>query len=298
MNQRRLRSGAAILVLTLAIGAVGQPGWRQADSWQGGESEPAAAAPGDLAVHLAGAPNFRDLGGLVTTDGRRVKSGLLFRSQSLDRLTAADRARLSTLGVKTIVDLRSNEERMSHPQIWSGSAAPRQISSNYSLASNAYGQALRRDGLMPADAHDIMANVYRDMPASFAPQYRMLFSQLRYGATPLVFNCTGGKDRTGVAAALLLALLGVSKPQIIDDYLRSGQYHTSPYSVGSGGESREMTQHDRVLAVVMGVDRDFIQAALDAVDQDKGGVEAYLMNDLGLSRQDLQAIRNRYLEPA
>jgi protein-tyrosine phosphatase len=66
---------------------------------------------------------------------------------------------------------------------------------------------VRRDGLTPAEAHDIMLAVYRDMPVAFAAQYRMLFLQLRHGATPIVFNCTGGKDRTGVAATLLLSWL-------------------------------------------------------------------------------------------
>lgn len=295
---RRARTAGrrACLLAPALLTALLQPG--QAAAAAGPiAGEGATVSANAASAVLPNASNFRDLGGYTTEQGQRVRKGLLFRSESLHRLTPPEFGRLSSLGIRTLLDFRSNEERMKNPVHWTGPSAPHALTVDYALTSNRYGQALRRDGLTSGEAIEIMTDVYRDMPVTFAPQYRQMFAQLLDSGAPLVFYCTGGKDRTGLGAALILDVLGVPRELIVEDYLRSNEFFTAPYLAAKKRQGPAMLDAgDAVLAVVMGADRRFIEASFEAIDARPGGMERYRREVLGIDDRAVVRLRSMFLE--
>lgn len=169
-----------------------------------------------LRVSLTSVFNFRDLGGLPTTDGRTVRYGQLYRSDSLHRLSIEDSERLAALGVRTVLDLRRPKE------ITRDGRVPERLGLAY---HNPYpehreweaGLYVERDG--PAR---FLADRYRDMAtegiAGFGTALRLVADP---DMAPLVMHCMAGKDRTGVLSALVLSLLGVPDEAIATDYALS-----------------------------------------------------------------------------
>lgn len=169
-------------------------------------------------VPLENVFNLRDLGGYPTADGGRVRAGRLFRADGLNRLSDADARVVQTLGIRTVVDLRTVAER----EQWG--AAPAHLFDARSLHLPLISE------LWPTfevtEDHDPVAYLierYHEMTIegseSLATLMRMVATEPE--SVPLVFHCSAGKDRTGVAAALLLGLLGVPDEQIAADYAHS-----------------------------------------------------------------------------
>ncbi|MEN9631176.1 MAG: hypothetical protein RJA10_4404, partial [Pseudomonadota bacterium] len=109
--------------------------------------------------------------------------------------------------------------------------------------------------------------------------------------TPLVFHCTAGKDRTGVAAALILLALGVPRDVVLQDYLLSNELYRRPPGLPHSDTPPE------ALAVLWRVQAGFLDAALDAVDADHGGLDGYLRHRLGVGPSARDVLRQRYLQP-
>ncbi|HKT04348.1 MAG TPA: tyrosine-protein phosphatase [Rugosimonospora sp.] len=160
--------------------------------------------------------NFRDLGGHATGDGRTVRPGRLFRSDSLHRISAGDVEQLASLGVRTVLDLRRPTE------IALVGRVPVELGLDY---HNVYPVHREWDPAVydeAAGAHRFLADRYRDMAeegrAGLGEALRMV-ADARYA--PLVMHCMAGKDRTGVLAALTLSLLGVPDEAVAADYALS-----------------------------------------------------------------------------
>ncbi|MFI6262689.1 tyrosine-protein phosphatase [Micromonospora sp. NPDC051006] len=156
--------------------------------------------------------NFRDLGGYRTGDGREVHWGLIYRSDSLGKLAGADLARFRALGVRTVIDLRYPWEiaaRGRAPEL-DGLAWH-----NLSVEHRPYDQATIDPRL---DPWRYLADRYAEVAADGVPELRRALEVIAAADGPLVFHCASGKDRTGLLAALLLALLGVDDDQIAADF--------------------------------------------------------------------------------
>ena len=234
-------------------------------------------------IRTSAAYNLRDLGGLTGADGRRVKRGLLFRSDDLCDLTRNDINLLATLGIVTVVDFRDRGE---------AAAAPDRLPESVRSRINIPIEAGRLIGmfmdsrLTPERAAGVMISVYRalanEFQGSFAEFMRLVADS---GNTPLLFHCAAGKDRTGMAAALILSALGVDRKDIIDDYLLSNPCLANKYLMGR--------DYDETLEPLYVVRPEYLQAALDTVDNEYGGVESYLKDRLGIDPVELRAM---YLE--
>ncbi|WP_157976669.1 tyrosine-protein phosphatase [Parahaliea mediterranea] len=177
---------------------------------------------------LEGGSNFRDLGGYVTSDGRTVRKGLLFRSGVMTNLTEEDQKYLSDFDFDTIVDLRSIEERNLFPNLWARNSGINYISIDYhftEMIPQVSEESNTRDSTME--------RLYRKIPDNLKPQLKAYFSQAIAGNTPLVVNCSAGQDRTGVAAALMLISLGVPRSQVVQDYVLSTEYRQPAVENGS-----------------------------------------------------------------
>lgn len=296
---------ASVAALLLAVHA---PGLAWSESPTPTAPAPVAQAPGtatpDRVVPLQRGQNFRELGGYLTSDGRRVRSGLIYRSGSMHWLTVEDFMALGQRGVRTVVDFRDSRERAAEPVTWPEAVAPLVLVSDDPSTGNAqfFGE-LMRPGMDGPGAQALMARFYRDIPTRYAPHYRQLFAQLLGERTPLVFNCSAGKDRTGIAAALLLTALGVPRETVIDDYLLSNiTFNPAIAATGGAAEDPQMAFFRAlprdVIGALMGVDRSYIENAFAAIEARPGGLEAYYRDELGLDAAAIERLRTLYLEPA
>jgi protein-tyrosine phosphatase len=264
---------------------------------------PETATP-DRVVPLQRGQNFRELGGYRTGDGRRVRSGMIYRSGSMHWLTVDDFMALGQRGVRTVVDFRDSRERTSEPVEWPDAVSPLVLVSEDPVTGNAefFGE-LMRPGMDGVGARALMARFYRDIPTRYAPHYRQLFTQLLADRGALIFNCSAGKDRTGIAAALLLNVLGVPRETVIEDYLLSNTTFDPSIAATHGAAEDPQMVFFRALpqdvtGALMGVDRSYIESAFAAIEARPGGFEAYYRDELGLDAAAIQRLRTLYLEPA
>ena len=177
------------------------------------DSAPDAPAPPARQLELAGCHNFRDLGGYPVAGGGHTRWRTLFRADSLTRLTAADLEVLAGLGTRTVIDLRTTLEAETRGRFPAGHDGVRYL--HLPLTATLPGEEES-----PAwDDDAFVAERYLAMlaegAASLAEALRVLADPAN---VPAVFHCSVGKDRTGVFAAVVLGLLGVSDADIVGDY--------------------------------------------------------------------------------
>ena len=239
---------------------------------------------------LAGATNFRDLGGYIGHGGRAVKWRRIFRSDHLAGLTAQDQALLAQLGVARAVDFRGKAESAAYAYALPG-VAYHLLALEPTVVQRAL--ELQRTGhrITAQDAVGLMQETYRGFVHDNAPRFAELFSLLLARDTPTVFHCTAGKDRTGFAAALILLALGVPRDEVMHDYLLTNSLYQRPAGMASHAP-------EEVLAVLWRVQQEFLDAALHSVDHDYGGVQAYLQDVLGVDAAAQKHLAGLYLRPS
>lgn len=238
---------------------------------------------------LSGTTNFRDLGGYAGRDGRALRWGRIFRSDHLGALGPQDVRRLEAMGLRRVVDFRGQGERDAHTcalpsaQVHSVPIEPAVVQDMEALLSS---------GVLPgaAEVEELMRKTYRDFVSESSGQFALFFERLLEEDSPLVFHCTAGKDRTGLAAALLLTALGVSWPQVMQDYLLShGRYRPAPDAVHRLPRP--------ALEAMWGVQAGYLEAALDVIEARHGGLRHYLRDALRLGPEAIEHLQARYLEP-
>jgi protein-tyrosine phosphatase len=239
-------------------------------------------------LDLAGASNFRDLGGYRASDGRGVRWRQLFRSNHLGNVTDGDVEILRGLGLKNAFDFRGTEERAT------AICALTEIAVHSLPIEPTVVAALRArlaDGvaLSTADAVDVMRDSYRNYVSQNTPRFRALFAHLLEDRAPLVIHCSAGKDRTGFACALILQALGVPDEVIAEDYLLTNRFYRREPSAGSD-------LPDDVRQVLGSVETSFLAAAYDAVGADYGDLETYFRDGLGLGARERATLQASYLE--
>lgn len=160
--------------------------------------------------------NFRDVGGYPTRDGRTVRWGTLYRSDSLSKLTGADLARFRELGVRTVIDLRYPWEIEARGRVPDEAGVTYH---NLSIEHRPYDQAALGPEVEPAR---YLADRYAEVAADGIKEIRRALDVIAFGDAPVVIHCSAGKDRTGLLIALVLALLGVSEADIVADFALTG----------------------------------------------------------------------------
>lgn len=254
------------------------------------------------AVPLAGAPNFRDLGGYPAGAGRRVRWGRVYRSGALAGLNDADLALLAALDLRLVCDLRSADEIEQNPDRLPAGSALAYV--NLPVV-NADGGAARRQRLR---ALLFDRSLLRTMMLEFytatvldgsAGLFRAVFERLADPDNlPAVIHCTAGKDRAGLVSALLLLALGVPEDIVIADYSQSNRYyaHFEQLTSGSARLLRALGVRPRDLYPLLVADPDYLRAALAHLRARYGSVEAYLRQQAGVDGALLDRLRANLLE--
>ena len=249
------------------------------------------------------AENFRELGGWPAAQGRRVKRGLIWRSGALCQIrTPADQARFEQLGIRVVSDLRSAVERGRKPD----PEFPGVIRHDIGAIRNAEG------GEQPIDANDSlhldaqglkdlaqeMMDIYSALPFD-NPAYREIFREMLDGRMPLLFHCSAGKDRTGVAAALILLALGASRETVMEDFLATNTCRPGAVQECLDVYRQMLEQNPEVrpiLELVSGVRPESMQAVFDAIDRRYACMEDFFAAEYGMGPEQLQLLRDRCLE--
>lgn len=241
-------------------------------------------------LHLATAPNFRDLGGYRTIDGRWVRMGMLFRSDQLNLLSDIDLDRISATGIRTVADLRTSYEREREPD-----RIPANAKHHVFDMAAAQDPAPFMAALARGESREAMLGVYRQFPSSAATAAALngLLSTAIQIDTPILFHCTAGKDRTGWASAVLLSLLGVPRDTVIADYLASAKLLEAKNAAILANPQPPFTVEQ--LQPLLGVERAFIETSFQEVEKRYGSIEAYAKEALGLDAMAIEKLRSRYL---
>lgn len=291
-SNRLRRLAAPALILSLAAGVPAAP-------WLSARTAPATTVKHERLLPLQGGRNFRDLGGYRAADGRIVKWGVLFRSGSMHGLTEADYRSLEDRGIRVVCDFRDQRERAAEPVNWPAPGAPHVFSDDYTLDMH-FLPAGSPKSWTPEQVRTGMTNAYPAMLGQFNGQYRRMFAELLAGHAPLAFNCSAGKDRTGIAAALLLTALGVPRASVIEDYLLTNRYLDPAALTKSPPNPANPLAGlpPEVAKPLLAADAAYLNAALAVVDSHKGGAKGYLRDEMGLSAADLVKLRNEYLTRA
>lgn len=246
-------------------------------------------------VLMEGGRNFRDVGGYRTADGHTVKSGVLYRSGSLGSLMPKGQETLSALSVASIIDLRSNEERGQDANDFLESVQG-YWARDYSMSHGDMARIFQAGGTpTAASMKAMMAQAYRTLPKEQAPAYREMFARLAQGKEPLVVNCTAGKDRTGVAAALVLTALGVPYETVREDFLLSNNAPGMD-SLKGAVASPLAALPPEVTKPLIGVEPEYLDTAFAQMRQDYGSVESYLEKELGVGPREIAVLRNTMLD--
>ena len=258
--------------------------------------------------------NVRDLGGYTVQGGGKVREKMLIRAAHLADATDTDLRQLSALSVTTVIDFRKEEEkRGKEDRMVPGAryiALP--IDGSGNLAAQATEKEMKRVTrgkkfdvkkiIVFAAFNEKAQKLAREMYSNlfFDPQCQHQFAQFfRYvleadGA--VLYHCTQGKDRTGIASALLLAALGADRQTIVADFDATNRVYEKDVKKYSrrvrfwGGKEEEVG----VVKAFLGCNTDNFVKALDRIDREYGSMEAYLKGPMGLSDEDLRTLRQRF----
>ncbi len=247
---------------------------------------------GPRLLPFEGTLNFRDVGGYRGLDGRWVRFGRVFRSDHLGALTESDHRLLGSLGVAVVIDFRSDAERSEHGWLAHPTIEVRRepIVEQMTEQVTPIERIMRRE-LTSWTAED-MAAMYRSMLDRFAPRFgAVVRAAAASDVQPLVFHCTAGKDRTGLAAALILRLLGVDRDDVLDDYELTNRYRTERRLAELRPRFDAAGIDLEPLLAFFAPPRASMAGALDHLAEAYGGEATYLRELGGVSDADIERLR-------
>lgn len=264
-------------------------------------------------VNLDGTDNFRDCGGYETIEGRRVKWGLLYRSDQLSNISERDVAFLKNMGLKTIVDYRSKSE---------ASAAPNKEIfgvNTYSLDPNAKIAQLAADSIDDVNKsildllkeHKFHPEKYGDPEENMYKQYKkFIYSDSSKKAyreliklildehnLPLVQHCRGGKDRTGFGVAIILLALGVREECVIYDYALTTQYRVTK-NKKQMNLYKKYTKDEQTLTLLSTLQQSkaiYMETAINEMKKTYGSIDSYLKDALGIDQDVKEKLKEIFL---
>ena len=265
---------------------------------------------------VKGIVNARDLGGYRMRDGRSLRAGVLIRSAHLAEASDADMDHLSSIPVTKVVDFRKEEELQGKADrpVPGAEFVRIPVDASGNVAAQASEEERKKfTGRKKFDVKKIIVmaafnekakKVARDMYPTlvFNPECQQQFARffrevLATEKGAVLYHCTQGKDRTGIASALLLAALGADRETIVADFDATNLVYEADVRKYSrrvrfwGGKDEEVG----VVKSFLGANTENFVRTLDEIDSRYGSVEAYLKGPIGLTDADIRTLRERYL---
>jgi len=251
----------------------------------------------DRNLGFRGAFNFRDLGGYYNENGRQVRWGKLYRSSSLSRLTQQETNALRNLGIKTVIDLRTENERYTFPYRYQ----PQRIFS-LPLRGNPSATVVWFDQILSEQVKkDDVISILSDVNYYFIEYNKDYFQQMFDILTdtanyPAVINCRNGNDRTGVASALVLFALGIDWEQTLNDWLLSDEL-MDYYSVSGIIPEFYPENIQEVLTMLYREPLETFVYPFEKVINEYGSIDKFLETECGLTAEKKNKLRNMMLYP-
>ena len=242
------------------------------------------------------------MGGYEGDNGRKIKWGTLYRSDNLHRLSARHFEAFNQLNLTAVIDFRSSYEKSFEPNRFPSNKTFKVVElpifdrANQTMGKNLQ-EKIRKGDVGDIDGNALMLRANRQFALEYIPEFRhFLHHILEAEGKPVLFHCTGGKDRTGFATALLLTILGVSKETIFQDYLLSNQLILP--ALKSRMRLYAMIRGPKALQVVEELARvtpAYLGAAFAAIEVEYGNFDNYVQQALTLSKEDVEELRNSLL---
>lgn len=251
--------------------------------------------------------NFRELGGYPMKDGRRIISGIFFRSGAPADMTEDERQTMIDQGIRTIIDLRSDYERDRKPDPYIPEASNYHIPAfidkdgneldlspeGIETATEANSSGITADGL-----EHFLQYMYASLPFN-SKAYQEMFNLMLEERVPMLIHCTAGKDRTGVGAMLILLALGADDDVIRKDYMITNTFRWSAVKSFLDAHRYLIDAHpelEEAMVAFEGVQDGAVDIVLNAILNRYSTYEEFLETEYGLGEMDLQQLQEMYLE--
>ncbi len=257
----------------------------------------------DREIHLKGTSNTRDIGGYLTSDLRTLRWRQIIRSENLSRLTASDFQKLEEIGVKTVIDLRTDREHDQSPTVWLGDNPPRffhfPIGDAHNDWFNAQRKMMKRNRFTEEQALEHMVEGYRMIAEVGPPSFQKLMDLvLDQSNWPILIHCNAGKDRAGVAVTLILEALGVDRETIMEEFLLTNEIGRSEEKAIFLSKKRKNSRSVGGLSrgpsasawfPIVGVQPEMLEAFYVSVDEKYGSMDAFL-TEMGVDQDARRAL--------
>lgn len=246
-------------------------------------------------IKLQGAINFRDIGGYPTRDGGHVRWGKIYRSAALNNLTPDDLQKLQRLSLAVVADFRGPYEVKAAPDRLPSSAMRISLPAGSESIGDSVFMRNMVQQMMKGDSG--LIGFYSDL-TPFHARYEPVFEELLTlnKDSALLFHCTAGKDRTGIAAALILYALGVDEQTIMSDYAATNYYRGAENKRAIAGMMKVYGLSESTAMNMMAAREDYLKATFATIRNKYGTVDIYLEKEMGLDKEKLTKLRSLYVE--
>ena len=262
-------------------------------------------------IRMTKLENTRDLGGFAMADGRVIAGNRLLRSGELYEATSGDIRILLDHGLREVIDFRNEQERIERPDPYIPNVAnihlPILNEARHGISKEEQTQNEVEESLFSGElgnthlAAKLMVDMYIQMVTSpfSLKQYACFMQHLldrKEGA--VLWHCAVGKDRVGLGTVFLLECLGADRAQIIEDYMLTGRYtrESIQKEVASFKQRENAGKFEAVMNCLMGVKREYIDAAYQTIEKRYGTVAAFLKEELGMDAPRIEALKENYLQ--
>ena len=256
-----------------------------------------SSLPSKQVIDLKGTTNTRDIGGYETSDLGTLRYGQIIRSDRLSGLTANDFQKLEEIGVKTVIDLRTNKEHDQSPTKWQGDNPPQFFHFPVGDAKNEWfisqRKMMKRNRFTEKQSLEHMVKGYRMIAEEGTSSYQQLMEVvLDESNWPVLIHCSAGKDRSGVGVALILEALGVDRETIMEEYLLTNEIsRIEDKAVFLSKESKKSSRGSKfskgvkasAWLPIVGVRAEMLEAFYTSVDEKYGSMDAFLV-ELGVDQ--------------
>lgn len=256
-------------------------------------------------IPLTGQPNFRDIGDYQTSNGTKLKTGLVYRSGTLAKLTDNDVEKIKALNIKTVVNFLDEGERLKYGE----DKLPEGVKSIFLPIAGQNNEAAavlkaRQTGDfsdVPVDFnYKIHALLIEEAKEAYAELFHLLADPDNY---PIVFHCSHGVHRTGTAAALILSALDVPWETISEDYLLSNDYRKEESekrikalkALAERSEVYDLEQNDANVKAFYILKGEYIDGTKTAIENNYKSFDNYLKS-LGITEKEITDIKTILFE--